>query len=81
MFENPRRGRQTRNFTTNVPKILDLRLSSEQIFSKNCRWVPLCYYACWVGQSLDCYFVDIMSRYASLDVRRFFSNFVIMPVG
>ena len=41
MFENPRRGRQARNFTTNVPKILDLKSSSEQIFSKNCRWVPL----------------------------------------
>ena len=25
MFENPRRGRQARNFTTNVPKILDLK--------------------------------------------------------
>ena len=24
MFENPRRGRQAINFTTNVPKILDL---------------------------------------------------------
>ena len=32
MFENPRRGRQTRNFTTNVPKILDLKSCSEQIF-------------------------------------------------
>ena len=32
MSENPRRGRQTRNFTTNVPKILDLKSSSEQIF-------------------------------------------------
>ena len=31
MFENPRRGRQARNFTTNVPKILDLESSSEQI--------------------------------------------------
>ena len=43
MFENPRRGRQERNFTTNVPKILDLNLksSSKQIFSKNWRWVPL----------------------------------------
>ena len=30
--ENPRRGRQARNFTTNVPKILDLKSSSEQIF-------------------------------------------------
>ena len=35
MFENPRRGRQARNFSINVPKILDLKSSSEQIFSKN----------------------------------------------
>ena len=35
MFENPRRGRQARNFTTNVPKILDLKSSSEQIFFRN----------------------------------------------
>ena len=41
MFENPRRGRQARNFTTNVPKIIDLKSSSEQIFSETCRWVPL----------------------------------------
>ena len=40
MFENPRRGRQARNFTANAPKILDLKLSSEQIFSENWRWVP-----------------------------------------
>ena len=33
MFENPKRGRQARDFTTNVPKILDLKSSSEQIFS------------------------------------------------
>ena len=39
-FENPRRGRQARNFTTNVPKILHLKSPSEQIFSKNCRWMP-----------------------------------------
>ena len=31
---------QARNLTTNVPKILDLKSSSEQVFSKNCRWVP-----------------------------------------
>ena len=36
-----RRGTQARHLTTNVPKILDLNSSSEQIFSKNCRWVPL----------------------------------------
>ena len=41
MFENPRRGRQARNFTTNVPKILVLKSSSEQIFSENWRWVFL----------------------------------------
>ena len=33
MFENPRRGRQARNFRTNAPKILDLKSSSEQVFS------------------------------------------------
>ena len=32
MSENPRRGRQARNFITKVPKILDLKSSSEQIF-------------------------------------------------
>ena len=42
MFENPRRGRRARNFTTNVPKIIDLKSSSEQLFSENYRWVPLC---------------------------------------
>ena len=39
--ENPRKGGQARNLTTNVPKILDLKSSSEQIFYENCRWVPL----------------------------------------
>ena len=34
MFKNPRRGRQAINFTTNVPKILDLKSPSEQIFPK-----------------------------------------------
>ena len=32
MFENPSRGRQARNCTTNVPKLLDLKSSFEQIF-------------------------------------------------
>ena len=41
MFENPRRGRLARNFTTDVSKILDLKSSSEQIFSENWRSVPL----------------------------------------
>ena len=34
MFENPRRGRQARNFATNVPKILVLKSSFERIFSR-----------------------------------------------
>ena len=38
MFENPRRGRQVRNLTTNVPKILVPKSSFEQIF---CRTLPL----------------------------------------
>ena len=41
MFENPRRGREARNFKTKVPKILDLKLSTKQIFSENWRWVPM----------------------------------------
>ena len=41
MFQKPRRGRPARNFTKKVPKILDLKSSSEQIFSENWRWVPL----------------------------------------
>ena len=41
MFENPRTCRQGRNLTTKISKILDLKSSSEQIFSENCRWVPL----------------------------------------
>ena len=32
MFENPRRGRQARNFTKNVPKILDL---DQIVFRRN----------------------------------------------
>ena len=41
MFENPRTGREARYFITKVPKILDLKSSSERIFSENWRWVPL----------------------------------------
>ena len=41
MFENPRRGRHARKFTKSVPKILDLKSSSEQIFSENWRKVSL----------------------------------------
>ena len=41
MFENPSRGMQAKDFTKIVPKILDIKSSSEPIFSENCRWVPL----------------------------------------
>ena len=41
MFQNPWRGREARNFTKNVPRSLDLKLSSEQIFSEFLDWVPL----------------------------------------
>ena len=34
MFENSRRGRQARNFTINVSKILVLKSSSEHMFSR-----------------------------------------------
>ena len=47
MFENPRRGMQATNFTTNVGKIVDLKSSSEQIFSENWRGVPLT--DTWIG--------------------------------
>ena len=54
MFENPRRGRQARNFGKNVPKILDLKSSSEQIFSENCRWVPLKFTGLWYSTCKSC---------------------------
>ena len=44
MFENPRRGRQARNFTTNVPKILDLKWIPNRYFPKidvGCAWIKL----------------------------------------
>ena len=41
-FENPRRGRQARNFSENDPNILDLKSSSEQIiFRKLSLRVPV----------------------------------------
>ena len=54
MFENPRRGRQARNFTTNVPKILVLKSSSEQMFSRK---LPLG--APDVQISSSCYSVEL----------------------
>ena len=59
MFENSRRGRQARNFAKNVPKILDLKSSSEQTFSENCRWVPLKF-------AFFFYILEIKSRHKRL---------------
>ena len=70
MFENPRRGRQARNFTTNVPKILDLKSSSEQIFSRKLSLgapalccVALC---CVALLTSSAFLVDILNQPHSL---------------
>ena len=56
MSKNPRRGRQARNFTANVPKILDLKSSSEQIFfrklSLGAPVSTICRVAHWLKQVL-----------------------------
>ena len=42
MFENPRRSRQARNFTTKMfPKFYISNRLPKRYFSENCRWVPL----------------------------------------
>ena len=41
MFENPWEAGKQEILQQMFPKILDLKSSSEQIFSKNWRWVPL----------------------------------------
>ena len=72
MFENPRRGRQARNFITNVSKILDVKSSSEQIFPENCRWVPL-----WIGLLLtvtDVNFYNLCGSHLQLE-----SKWVVSP--
>ena len=57
MLENPRRGREARSFTTNVPKILDLKSSYEQIFSKNGQyktWTADCGLGIKYGLGIKC---------------------------
>ena len=56
------RGRQARNFTTNVPKILDLKSSSEQIFFENWRWVPLFIYGTNVSISRSWIPLQVVDR-------------------
>ena len=68
MFENPRSGRQARNFTTNVPKILFLKSSSEQIFSRK---LPLGTPGVSLNLSTDCGYVfysrQLLSVYGDFD--------------
>ena len=76
MFENPRRARQARNFTTNAPKILDLKSSSEQIFSRK---LPLgapdlfgclpCDGLCFTGESFRICTVEFIV-FVALDLQR-----------
>ena len=72
--KSPRRGRQARNFTTNVPKILDSKSSSEQIFSENCRWVPLSYKQIKQGIHLFDYFFHINFSHFTICTRFFLIN-------
>ena len=50
-FENPRRGRQARNFSENDPKILDLKSSSEQIIFRKLS----------LGAPVDCFLQRLFS--------------------
>ena len=50
---NRRRLHAGKNPWRNVPKILDLKSSSEQIFSENCRWVPLVLGHAFINSKLD----------------------------
>ena len=72
MFENPGRGRQARNFTTNVPKILNFKSFPEQIFSENCRWVPL-------NKALDLYDVDDIRNQRTISPRSNIARTLLCP--
>ena len=71
MFENPRRGGQARNFTTNVPKVLllDLESFSEQIFSENCRRVPLLNFVYNMEPVQACIALNVISITLNLILR------------
>ena len=68
MFENPRRGRQARNFTTNVPKILDLNRLPNRYFWKidiGCPWLPALY-----PSKMFCHFwMDLVSIWMARGIR------------
>ena len=60
MFGNIKRSRQARNFATNVPKILDLKSSSEQKIDAGCPWFDslsnLTPLHTFVSKNIDLYF-------------------------
>ena len=60
MFQNPRRGMQPRNFTTNVSKILDLKSPSEDIFRKLTLGAPEIICA-WLWDSIGLKITDSRS--------------------
>ena len=76
MFGNPRRGRQARNFTTNVPKILDLKSS----------WVPKSLHGViiWpifillLGKKWSCFFCSLrwLTEELQLSSPLYFQGFV-----
>ena len=60
MFQNPRRGMQARNFTTNVSKILDLKSFPEDIFRKLTLGAPEIICA-WLWDSIGLKITDSRS--------------------
>ena len=74
MFKNPRRGRQARNFATNAPKILDLKSSSEQIFSRKLQLgAPVIATFCHLKRKFNlCYASSLLRISHSWSPKRFF---------
>ena len=76
MFENPRGSRQAINFTANVPKILDLKSSSEQIFFRKLslgapeqchtfHWDAQCSVPCLSKDAIVHHFINLVPRVSS----------------
>ena len=84
MSENPRRGRQERNFTTNVPKILDLKSPSEEIFFRKLSLgapdnldmeLNFIHAKCYKSMDTKCFTSDAVSGYLNApDVTQYVVN-------
>ena len=83
MFENPRRGRQARNFTTNFPKILDLKSSSEQIFFRKLSLGALTFASesTVIAEARTEWLVYTWERFAPLDMIFIMSPSLFTPSG